>query len=229
MNANPKNNDIAVQNRHASRPIFQRQNENSIIISALSPGENTPGCCEMCHAPTCLPCLSTFPCWGEAQYVAARRDASKYVYVRENSIEYNDPIVAFKVGKYCCVDPCEYVIQDNITVIYYDDPLFQKMTNKVDYFSACCILFFGGNGEKITFQNTCCLSLCTIGLPPCPFVPRCCPSWCCPCYLRREIYFQDSQKAIYEIRKARDAAMGKHKDVSKTSEPLNRIKENKPV
>lgn len=198
-----------MKNLQLERLIFTLRSENLInLLAILVPGTNSAGCCVMCDAPSCLPGLSILPCWDDAEYVKIKREASKYVFIRENSIEYNDPVVAFKFGHCCCcVDPCEYVIDDNVTVIYFDDPIFERMTDQQELCNSCSVVCFGGKGERIKFENTCCFDMCVIGLPPCPIIPRCCPRICCPCYHIKELYVDDAQKAIYEIKKARSLAL----------------------
>lgn len=211
-----------MKNLQLERLIFTLRSENLInILAILVPGINSSGCCVMCDSPSCLPGLSIFPCWDDAEYVKIKREASKYVFIRENSIEYNDPVVAFKFSHTnccCCVDPCEYVVDDNITVIYFDDPIFERMTNQSELCHSCSVVCFGGKGERIKFENTCCFDMCVIGLPPCPIIPRCCPRICCPCYHIKEFYVDDAQKAIYEIKKARSLALDYQRQYIKSND-----------
>lgn len=203
-------------NYSTNRIIFTRKDQNIINIKELETGEAVTGCCVFCNAPSCLPGLSFFPCWGDAQYIASKRDASKYIFIRENSIEFNEPVVSFKLRSNCCFDPCEYVINDNVMVIFYDDPIFDSITDQLDCGSSCWALCFGSKGEKIRFENKCFYGLCVEGSCPCPIIPNFCPRAACPCYINREVYVKNSQNAIYEIRKARSQALEYHRKIEQT-------------
>ena len=66
---------------------MSRLDSNSFgIIAQLNAGEVVPGCCVCCRAPACLPICSIFPCCDDADYINLKREASKYILVRENSI-----------------------------------------------------------------------------------------------------------------------------------------------
>ncbi len=50
------------------------------------------------------------PCCGDAEYIKSLRKASTYIYIRENSIEWNDPgilffthIVCYNLFLHCCL------------------------------------------------------------------------------------------------------------------------------
>jgi hypothetical protein len=102
------------------------------IISTLVPGEQTPGFFVCCNAPTCCPCCSTcFFCCDDAEYIIMKREASKYILIRENSLEWNEPAMIMGDGSCCGVDPCIYDIQDNVNVLYFDDPIFDRMKEQV--------------------------------------------------------------------------------------------------
>ena len=58
-----------------------------------------------------------------------KREASKYFYIRENSIEWNEPYITFGNGGCCGFDPCLYTLQDNLSVVYFDDPVMNKISN----------------------------------------------------------------------------------------------------
>jgi hypothetical protein len=100
------------------------------ILQALAPGTATPGCFVCCSAPACCPILSMLPCCNDPEYIHVKRESSKYVFIRENSIEWNMPSVVMKQGSCCGVDPCIYEIQDNIKVLYFDDPTFNRISDQ---------------------------------------------------------------------------------------------------
>ena len=58
------------------------------------------------------------------------REASNYVYIREHSLEWNDPRIVLQKGNCFGVDPCLFDIQDHVTVLYYDDPMFDRITDQ---------------------------------------------------------------------------------------------------
>lgn len=79
---------------NSGRRMMSRRDGNAIsIIRALSPGVHTNGCCVCCSAPACCPLFSVLPCCSDPEYILVKRQSSKYVYIRENSLEWNDPEV----------------------------------------------------------------------------------------------------------------------------------------
>ena len=64
-------------------------------------------------------------------------------------------------------------------------------------------------GERVHFASPICCGCCQLAAPPCPClcVPVCCPQALCPCVLQKEIYMEDAQKGLYEIKKAVSGAM----------------------
>jgi hypothetical protein len=104
--------------KNIGRKMMSRKNNSKIkILSSLSPGKNTPGCLVCCGAPACCPLLSICPCCNDSEYIYIKRESSKYVYIRENSIEWNSPEVIMKHGYCFGVDPCVYDIQDHVKVV----------------------------------------------------------------------------------------------------------------
>lgn len=191
------------------RPMLSRASEKSIgVVGNLVPGKNQPGCFVCCSAPSFLPlCSWIIPCCGDAEYIKVRREASKYVYIRENSLEWNEPTVILQRGPCFGIDPCLFEVQDHVTVLYYDDPMFDRITDQTRLCNECKTCICGGKGERIRIDSPCCFNLCLRSACPCPLVPICCPSSFCPCVLRHEIYLEDAQKGMYEIRKARRDAL----------------------
>lgn len=189
---------------NAGRAIFIRNSDDDIRIkSALVPGSNSSGCFICCSAPTCCPMLSVLPCFDDAQYVKLKRESSKYVYIRENSIEWNEPSVIMKNGSCLGVDLCHYDIQDHVTVLYFDDPMFDRLSDQTRHCNECRTCLCGGAGERVIIDSPICFNLCLRASCPCPCVPICCPTDLCPCVLRYEIYLEDAQKGLYEIKKSR--------------------------
>jgi hypothetical protein len=136
-----------------------------------------------------------------------RRESSKYVHIRENSLEWNEPVVAFKEGGCCGIDPCVYEVQDKVRVVYFDDPIFDGLTDKTRTCNETCTCLFGGRGERLQMSLSCCFNLGYRSQFPCLCVPKCCPMSMFPCVLRHEIYLEDAQKALYEIKQVRKAVL----------------------
>ena len=185
------------------RRMVSRVKTNSItLISLIEPGETTKGCCQCCNAPPACPCCALFPCCDDPEYIVTAREASKYIVIRENSLEWNDPKIVTSEGNCCGQSLCMYRIQDQVTVLYFDDPMIKDIQNKTrccnDVRTWCC----GGVGERVMINNTFCYGACARGLFPCPCVPSCCPSLLCPCMLSYNLYVKDANKAVVEIKSA---------------------------
>ena len=190
------------------RAMYSRVSEKSIeIINHLEPGKHSSGCLICCSSPACCPLCSIFPCCGDAEYIQVRREASKYVYIRENSLEWNEPLVFMKRGSCFGLDPCQYEIQDKIAVIYFDDIQLDRITDQTRTCNEMRTCLCGGRGERIRIDSPFCFNICLRSSFPCPCVPICCPTTCCPCVLRHEIYVEDAQKGMYEIKKSRFNAL----------------------
>jgi hypothetical protein len=65
--------------------------------------------------------------------IALRKESSKYILIRENSLEWNEPRIVMKNGTCCGIDPCTYDIQDNVKVLYFDDPIFERKPVRIYY------------------------------------------------------------------------------------------------
>lgn len=208
--------------RNQGRKIMSRENYKSIsIISSLMPGQYTEGCLVCCSTPACCPCCSICPCCGESEYVKMKRKASTYIHIREHSIEWNEPEIVMQPGVCCGIDPCLYDVQDRVHVVYYDDVMFDRITDQTRYcneFRTCC---FGGRGERIRIDSPVCCGCCQRGYFPCFCVPMCCPKSCCPCMVRYELHVQDAQQGLHAISHARQTALMNdlyHHQVSKGSQ-----------
>jgi hypothetical protein len=76
------------------RKMLTKEHEDRIrIVKAIPSGEDTFGCIACCHAPSCCALVSLCPCCTNPEYIIHKRASSKYIYIRENSIEWNDPEV----------------------------------------------------------------------------------------------------------------------------------------
>ena len=126
----------------------------------------------------------------------------QYVFVRENSVEWNEPEINWQEGNVCGIDPCMYGVQDNPQVIYYDDPMFDEISDKTRWFNETRTCLCGGHGERIELTSSCCYGLCYRASYPLPCVPICVPTSFFPCARRREIYLQDAAEGIHEMKKA---------------------------
>jgi len=58
------------------------------IIQKVNPGKSTFGCLKCCHAPSACWCCSLLPCCKLPEDVLNKMEGSKYIYIRENSIEW---------------------------------------------------------------------------------------------------------------------------------------------
>jgi len=193
--------EIANESKVAGRGMFSRKEKHNIQLQMLEPGRDTKSCLVCCSAPACCPACSFCPCCDDAEYVKNKREASKYIFIRENSLEWNDPeIVVMQSGS--CLDPCLYTIKDRVHTVYFDDVMFERITDQTRFCNECRTCLFGGRGERIRLDATCCYGLCLRSSFPCPFVPFCCPSVVFPCAWRHEIYVTDASKALYEIKGA---------------------------
>ena len=146
-------------------------------------------------------CSALF-CCDDAKYVVQKREASKYILVRENSVEWNEPEIVWQTGSFLGIDPCMYHVQDHSQVIYYDDPMFDAITDQTRCCNETRTCLCGGRGERIELTSTCCFGSCYRSSYPVPCVPVCVPTFLCPCARRREIYLADAAEGIHEIKKA---------------------------
>jgi len=95
------------------------------ITHIIEPGERVKGCCTCFNAPKLLPMLSYWCCcFDYPKRVINKLNSSKYIYVRENSIEFNTPEVRAANGLWFGSACCELNVKDKVTVIYFDDMHF---------------------------------------------------------------------------------------------------------
>jgi hypothetical protein len=193
------------------RVMMSRSNHSHVKITReLEAGAKTSGCCECCSAPSMCPgfALCLF-CFGEPDYIVKEREASKYVYIRENSIEWNEPKIVTASG-YCCGQSLgQYRTKDDIKVLYFDDPGFDRVQNH----TRCCNEYHtwlcGGRGETAMIDSTFCYGMCLRAPAPFLCVPCCCPHFICPCSLHYKIFLENAERGCYEIKAARDNALAR--------------------
>ena len=200
-----------------SRGMLLRQSRDAIrIVGILEPGRDTRSCLVCCGAPSCCPLCALFPCCDDADYVKQKREASKYITIREHSLEWNDPEIVCSSTS-LCIDPCLYSIKDRVHVVYFDDVMLDRITDQTRFCNECRTCLCGGRGERIRFDSTCCSGLCLRSSFPCPCIPAFCPAACFPCAWRHEIYVKDASKALYEIKAAIRGSKNRVKDPSSSS------------
>lgn len=195
-------NNADKDGRNRGRGMLSRQSRDAIRLSTLEPGVHRASCVTCCSSPACCPLLSFCPCCDDADYVKDMRESSKYIYIRENSVEWNDPHIVMRSGFCFGVDPCLFSIHDSVHVVYFDDVMYANVTDQTRICNECRTCLCGGRGERIRIDSTCCFSLCLRSSFPCPCIPVCCPSECFPCAWRHSIYVKDASRALYEIKAA---------------------------
>jgi hypothetical protein len=132
-----------IKSKEYDRQILHLQNESVISIdSILESGQDDDGCFVCCSAPACLPLLGILPCFRNPEYIIAKHESSKYVYIRENSLEWNTPNIVLSGGACCGIDPCMYTVRDHVHVLYYDDPVFDHLSDQVNYLIFSPFLFY---------------------------------------------------------------------------------------
>ena len=187
------------------RVMMSRISTSHVNITATIPhGTTSYGCCACCYAPEMCPGCAVCPCVKDPKYIVKEMEASKYIYVRENSLEWNDPVMTRKEGDCFGQDCCLFRAQDNVHVIYFDDPMFDRITDQSracnDLLTFCC----GGHGELIRIDSLFCFGCCYRAAPPC-FCAPCCCSMCCP-IVSSHLWVADAEEAIRTITSARDNA-----------------------
>jgi len=140
---------------NARRMMSRRRADGVRLLRSLVPGSHKSGACVCCSAPSCCPMCSICMCCDDAKYIVQQRDSSKYVFVREHSLEWNEPQVVFQTGSCLGVDPCMYVVQDTPHLIYYDDPMFNDISDRTRWCHEWRTCMFGGRGEVVRFTSTC--------------------------------------------------------------------------
>ena len=111
---------------------------------------------------------------------------------------------------------CMYDIRDHVQVLFYDDPLFDRISDQTPACNELRTCLCGGRGEKIQIDSPCCFGCfhrATFSSIPCICVPQWCPAWI-PCPHKYVIHVANAQKGIYEINKVRNAAKAGHSSVT---------------
>lgn len=190
------------------RLMMSRANSSFITVTNVIPhGVKTYGCCACCYAPEICPGCAILPCMRDPKYIVKEMEASKYIYVRENSLEWNAPIMIQKEGNCCGSSCCYFRAQDNVNVIYFDDPLFDQISNQTPCCHDISTWCFGGEGELIEINSKFFFGMCYRAIPPfiCG-VPCCCRCCCKPFMISSEIQVDNAVEAIRDIKEARDNA-----------------------
>ena len=149
------------------------------------------------------PGCAALPCMKDPEYIVKEMEASKYIYVRENSIEWNAPEKIQKEGDCCGTSCCLFRAADNVSVLYFDDPMFDRISDKSRFCNDCRTFCCGGEGELIQIDSKFCCGCCYRAYTPCP-IPVCC-GFCCP-IIRHRIWVAKATDAIRGIKEARDNA-----------------------
>ena len=105
------------------------------------------------------------------------------------------------------VNRCMYDIRDHVQVLFYDDPLFDRISDQTPACNELRTCLCGGRGERIQIDSPSCFGCChraTFSSIPCICVPQWCPAWI-PCTHKYFINVANAQKGIYEINKVRKA------------------------
>lgn len=207
------------------RPMISRSSGDRVKIThTIEPGKEETGCVTCFYAPPEYPVLAACcPCFDYPEYIVNEMKASRYIYVRENGVEWNNPTMQPAKGPWCGRSLTDLRVRDDVRVMYFDDVRFDSVRNDTrvcnPFLTFCC----GGNGEDIRLEskfcwNACyrthggCLgdggcgsgSGCCVCVPCC--VPACCPKSVCPCAAKEYLYVEDAKRAKSILCKARDDA-----------------------
>ncbi|KAL3822279.1 hypothetical protein ACHAXA_005912 [Cyclostephanos tholiformis] len=211
------------------RPMISRSSGDRVKIThTIEPGKDETGCLTCFYSPPDYPILAKCPCYDYPEYIVNEINSSRYIYIRENSIEYNQPTLqpakaenALATVLCCGNSPTSLIVRDQISTIYFDDILMDGVRNDTrpcnPLHTFCC----GGRGEEVRLESRFCWDSCYrgrgIGTEQCgplncifhccvPCVPVVCPDCLCPCAARKTIYVEDAETAVKIISKARDDA-----------------------
>jgi hypothetical protein len=185
------------------------------ITHTIEPGNREQGCLTCCFSPDYCPYCVHFGCGGICttnsgcgcdypEYAVNQLNASLYVNVRENSVEWNEPSLRYKR---CCSNRME--VMDGVSVVYFDDSQFGEIRTRARWCSLFPTFCCGGKGEQLLIEKTCCCGICLRGKRLCcVLVPSCLGDCCCirDCVARRSIWVEDAEAAKRVISEARDKA-----------------------
>ena len=143
------------------RLMMSRIQTSGITVTMVVPhGVKSYGCCACCYAPSSCPGCSVLPCVKDPEYIVKEMEASKYIYVRENSLEWNAPIKSPKEGNCFGTSCCTFRAQDAVSVLYFDDPIFDRITDKTPCCNGATSCLCGGEGELIQIDSKFCCGCC---------------------------------------------------------------------
>jgi hypothetical protein len=192
-----------------SRDIVATKQNGAVLITPEPTGTAAQNCCVCCRAPACCACCSIMPCCENPEYISTKLQASRYIYIRENSLEWNEPQIVFRPGNCCGFDICQYDVQDAVTVLFYDDAAFEHIYDGSGCLNDVLIYCCGGNSESVTFAAKLCYGCCYRSKFCGPAWPICCPQAFIPCATVYTVYPNDSLHFLHELKKARAAALHK--------------------
>lgn len=176
------------------------------IIRTVPEGELNAGCCACCRAPEECPSLSFFPCCDLPSYILNGLAASRYIYIRENSLEWNDPKIR-RAGGMCCGSACcALEIEDDVSVIYFDDSTFNDVRNDTRCMNEFLTFVVGGRGEKVRIENRFGFGVFHRGRSACCCVPVFFPATCFPCARKHVLFVDNAETAVKTIIGARNDA-----------------------
>eukprot|EP01082_Thalassiosira_pseudonana_P003365 g2399.t1.1.5e174189 g2399 g2399.t1 contig12:17167-18054(-) len=183
------------------RPMISRSCGDRVKIThTIEPGKEETGCITCFYSPPEYPILAKCPCFDYPEYIVNEIKASQYIYIRENSIEYNQPTLQPSKATtplttiFCCGhSPSSLSVRDSITTIYFDDVLMDSVRNDTRMFHPLHTFCCGGRGEEVRLESRFCGDVCYRGRSLDGFgsgccclvcVPVGCPECLCPCAAR---------------------------------------------
>ena len=188
------------------RMLSRASGDRVRITHTIEPGRRTPGCLTCCYAPESCSPLRCLPCFAPPEDVVNQMSSSRYIYVRENSLEWNNPSMQPARGRCCGRTCCRLSVVDDVTVLYFDDMNFDGVRNGTRRCNDCLTFCCGGGGEQVRMESDFCFGGCVRGRGNVICVPVCCPEPCCPCLVKNELWVEDATVAVDIISQARDSA-----------------------
>mmetsp|Transcript_12033 Transcript_12033/g.17103 ORF Transcript_12033/g.17103 Transcript_12033/m.17103 type:complete len:216 (-) Transcript_12033:706-1353(-) len=180
------------------------------ITHTIQPGSREKGVLTCFHAPDNCPYLASFPCIDWPSYIVSTFNASHYIHVRENSLEWNTPRMQMARGDCCGCSPCQLAVRDDVTVLYFDDIHFNDVKDDTRNCNDGKTFWCGGRGEKIRIETDFAFGMLRRGRGGAiSCVPTCCCTevLCCPCTaVESEIWVENADSAVKIIKMARDDA-----------------------
>uniref|UniRef100_A0A7S0GBM8 Uncharacterized protein n=1 Tax=Proboscia inermis TaxID=420281 RepID=A0A7S0GBM8_9STRA len=156
------------------RMISRVSGDRIRITNTIEPGKRSASCFACVSAPSSFPCCGILPCCDYPRIIVKDLNASRYIYIRENSLEWNSPSMQRAKNSWC-----RLVVRDHVRTVYFDDEYFDEVYHDARCCSnlrtACC----GGNGEQIQIDSRLYCNLC-VRTYPCCCIPACFPKCCFP-------------------------------------------------